>query len=225
MTAAAPKPGAAACFCKEVSMKESNYDITLRRMPGEFLKYDQQRMLRNFRLEHDADALYLPMLERRYRVDRRSGCISWTVDGQSWTPGGFNDSMTIYDLLCCAKDGCRLSGRYSRAENLRGAAFGADPARGLFDAFAARCDRAPEKLACACAALGGTRMEMGELSYQLPLFPFLPVILQFWSSDDEFPPSFKLMWDENTLDFLKFETVCYAATFLTERLGAKMDRL
>ena len=49
------------------------------------------------------------------------------------------------------------------------------------------------------------------------------MIVQFWSSDEEFPPVFKLMWDENTLQYLKFETVCYAAAFLTQRLRAKME--
>ena len=47
-------------------------------------------------------------------------------------------------------------------------------------------------------------------------------MVQFWSSDDEFPPVFKLMWDENVLAFLRFETVCYAARFLVMRLQAHM---
>ena len=34
-------------------MAQSNYDKTLARMPGEFLKYDQQRMIQNFHLAHD----------------------------------------------------------------------------------------------------------------------------------------------------------------------------
>ena len=38
-------------------MAQSNYDITLSRMPGEFLKYDQQRMIRMFCREYDAQYL------------------------------------------------------------------------------------------------------------------------------------------------------------------------
>ena len=81
----------------------------------------------------------------------------------------------------------------------------------------------PEALRAACLALGGREIPMGELSFEIPLFDFLPVMVQFWSSDEEFPPVFKLMWDENTLQYLKFETVCYAAAFLTQRLRAKME--
>ena len=36
------------------------------------------------------------------------------------------------------------------------------------------------------------------------------------------PPVCKLMWDENVLAFLRFETVCYAARFLVMRLQAHM---
>ena len=204
-------------------MGKTNYELTLERMPAEFLKYDQRRMIDGFHLEHDAAYLYLPFLARRYRVGRQSGVIEWTENGTDYFPGGFEDSMTVYDLLCCAKEGRSLSGRFCRAENLPGAAYGADPAKGMMDPFAALCDRAPEKLARACRELGGVDMGMGELSFRLPLFDFLPVIVQFWSSDEEFPPVFKLMWDKNTLQYLKFETVCYAAIFLTQRLRAKME--
>ena len=141
-------------------MGKTNYELTLERMPAEFLKYDQRRMIDGFHLEHDAAYLYLPFLARRYRVGRQSGVIEWTENGTDYFPGGFEDSMTVYDLLCCAKEGRSLSGRFCRAENLPGAAYGADPAKGMMDPFAALCDRAPEKLARACRELGGVDMGM-----------------------------------------------------------------
>lgn len=105
-------------------MGKTNYELTLERMPAEFLKYDQRRMIDGFHLEHDAAYLYLPFLARRYRVGRQSGVIEWTENGTDYFPGGFEDSMTVYDLLCCAKEGRSLSGRFCRAENLPGAAYG-----------------------------------------------------------------------------------------------------
>ena len=47
-------------------MAQSNYDITLSRMPGEFLKYDQQRMIRMFACLTGATAF-------RARLERLSG--------------------------------------------------------------------------------------------------------------------------------------------------------
>ena len=144
------------------------------------------------------------------------------MDIEGFREADYNEAMTIYDLLCCAKDGAALSGRYAQAEHLPGTMHGANPAKGAFDEFAARCDEDPEKLKKACLALGGVELPMGELSFQVPLFDFLTVMVQFWSSDDEFPAVFKLMWDENVLQFLRFETVCYAARFLVNRLQALM---
>lgn len=203
-------------------MAQSNYDKTLSRMPGEFLKYDQARMSRMFCPENDASYLYLRFLDRRYRVSRTEGTIEWQGE-PGWLPAGFLDAMTIYDLLCCAKDGAQLLGRYCQAEHLPGTIHGANPAKGAFDDFAESCDQAPEKLKKACAALGGHDLHTGEISFEIPMFDFLPVVVQFWSSDDEFPPVFKIMWDENVLAFLRFETVCYAARFLVARLQALMD--
>ena len=202
-------------------MAQSNYDKTLSRMPGEFLRYDQARMIRMFCPENDAAYLYLRFLDRRYRVSRTEGTIEWQ-DADTWRPAGFLDAMTIYDLLCCAKDGARLLGRYCQAENLPGTMHGANPAKGAFDDFAVSCDKDPDKLRAACEALSGRDLHTGEVSFEIPMFDFLPVVVQFWSSDDEFPPVFKIMWDENVLAFLRFETVCYAARFLVTRLQALM---
>ena len=57
---------------------------------------------------------------------------------------------------------------------------------------------------------------------RLPLFDFMPVILQFYESDEEFPPGVKLMWDENVTDYMKYETVWYAAGFIYNRLLSLM---
>ena len=192
-------------------------------MPGEFLKYDQQRMIRMFCHTYDAAFLYLRFLDRQYRISRQAGTIEWEAGKEDWKPAGFLDAMTIYDLLCCAKDGACLAGRYCQAEHLPGTMHGANPAKGAFDDFAADCDRDAEKLRSACRALGGRELPMGEVSFEIPMFDFLPIMVQFWSSDEEFPPVFKLMWDENVLAFLRFETVCYAARFLVMRLQVHMD--
>lgn len=202
-------------------MAQSNYDKTLSRMPGEFLRYDQARMGRMFCPENDASYFYLRFLDRRYRVSRTEGTIEWQSE-QSWLPAGFLDAMTIYDLLCCAKDDAHLLGRYCQAEHLPGTIHGANPAKGAFDDFAVSCDQAPDQLRAACRKLSGRDLHTGEISFEIPMFDFLPVVVQFWSSDDEFGPVFKIMWDENVLSFLRFETVCYAARFLVARLQALM---
>lgn len=45
-----------------------------------------------------------------------------------------------------------------------------------------------------------------------------------WSekSDEEFPPCLKVMWDENVLDFIKYETTYYVLDYLLERIKKEM---
>lgn len=200
----------------------TNHERVLMQMPQLFLKYDQRQMRSRF--EVGGEFLYLTLLAWRYRVSLTAGTVEYLTDGGAWTPAGYYDAMTIYDLLCCAKADAELSGRYCRAENLPGAAYGANPAKDLLAPFAAQCDRESEKLASACRKLGGVPLPVGEISFRLALFDCLPVILQFWSSDDEFPPELKVMWDENTLRFLKFETLWYATFHLIDRLREEMNR-
>ncbi|MDD6189473.1 MAG: DUF3786 domain-containing protein, partial [Clostridiales bacterium] len=67
-------------------------------------------------------------------------------------------------------------------------------------------------------ALGGRPYANGDIAYVLPLFDFLPVVFQFWLADDEFDASLNFLWDENTLDFMHFETTFFAAGHVLERL-------
>ena len=61
------------------------------------------------------------------------------------------------------------------------------------------------------------------MAYRLPLFPFLPLVLQFWDSDEEFGPVVKIMWDENVLRYMHYETTFYAVSHLWRRLAEEME--
>ena len=58
----------------------------------------------------------------------------------------------------------------------------------------------------------------------IPVFPFLPLYVQYWRGDEEFPPQLTLLWDKNTTQFLHYETVYYLTGFLLERLTALLER-
>lgn len=60
--------------------------------------------------------------------------------------------------------------------------------------------------------------------YELALFPFLPVIVRFWESDEEFPASLQILTDKNMLDYMHYETVMFALSHLMSRLKEEMDR-
>ena len=200
-------------------MRTSNYDQMRDRMETEFLNYDQEMMIRKYGLAHDNKYLYLTFVGRKCRVARDSGRVEWTEDDFCHAVhADYNVSMTIFDVLCYAKEDCCLSGRFTPVNQLKGTIQSASPGKDLFGKTAKQFDRHTEQLARACELLSGQKETVGDVSYRLPLFDFLPVILQFWESDEEFPPVLKLMWDENILSYMHFETTFFAAGHLLERL-------
>ena len=73
--------------------------------------------------------------------------------------------------------------------------------------------------------MGGEKAGAGDVSYNLPVFQALKLRLSFWDADDEFPASLSLLWDENVLDFMRYETTFYAAGYLLDRLSGWMNRI
>ena len=102
-------------------MALSNYEIMRNQMRGEFTKYDQQKMIDKFQLHYDSDYLYITFVGRANRIDRHTGVVEWSEDGLETThEADYNASMTIYDVLCWSKDGCKLSGKFCPSKMLKG---------------------------------------------------------------------------------------------------------
>lgn len=206
-------------------MTKSNYEQMKLQMQEQFLKYDQGTMIRRFDLEHDADYLYLRFVGRLYRVMRRTGRVEWTEDDfASVGEADYNEAMSIYDVLCCSKEGCRLSGELVAVNNLPGIVAGARSGNGMFDESARFFDGKIERLKLACQRLEGQPISQGDVGFRLKVFDFLPLEFRFWESDDEFPPSLSLLWDRNLLDYIHYETSYYIAGHLMKRLKALMQK-
>ena len=200
--------------------RRSNYDVARDRAEEAFPRYDQEAMIEKFRLAHDGDYIYVRFTSRDYRIDRRTGRVERLPEA---VHAGFNEVMTILDVLCESKPGARLSGEFVRVNDLDGITKTAYLGGNLFDGSAQAFAHRTEALRVACQRLGGTPGTVGDVSYTLPLFDFFPVMLQFWDGDEEFAPVLKLMWDRKTLDFMRYETTYYAAGRLLERLREEME--
>lgn len=51
----------------------NNYEYAKEKIRPEFLKYDQETMIRRFQLKHDPDYIYLPFVGSEYRISRQTG--------------------------------------------------------------------------------------------------------------------------------------------------------
>ena len=182
-----------------------------------FLQWDQRRMIQQFSLEHDDGFLYLPFFSEAYRICRRTGRVERIQADGTQREGNFEEVFSIYDALCREKKGM-LSGRYCSVNALPNVVRSSGLGERLYDEAVERFRGKTAELARACRQLGGAAEPGGDMAYRLPVFPFLPVIVRFWDGDDEFAPQMRLLWDERTQEFVRYETTYYIASHLLRRL-------
>lgn len=208
------------CVCRRMS----NYEITKRKMQKEFVKYDLEKMIQKFSLRHDADYIYIKFLGHTYRIHRTGGTVTWSDDGfVNSREAGYNEAMTIYDVLCDSKEGCKLSGEFVNMKNLSSIQGGSVTlGNSLFSDIEKFFDHKEKPLDEACKKLNGIEFGKGDVSYKILMFDFLPFVFTFWNSDEEFPASLQMFADKNVLDYMRYETVWFAVSHLLERLKEEM---
>ena len=202
-----------------------DYDLQVDIAKGIFLEYDQESLIRKFRLEADEQYLYLTYLNTPCRIGRSGGGIEEYIQGRWQECRSFSTVMTIYDLLCYHKgeSAPALIGQWCAVGNF--VVTGVTNTETFTKKYAAKFDGHIEELKATVQSLGGVlleRMAGADVTCQIPVTSFFPVLLQFWEGDDEFPPKLMLLWDRNTDQFMHFETTFYLQGDLLERLWNRM---
>lgn len=201
---------------------ESNYEKMKRQMAAQFLTYPQAEMIRRFGLTADADFLSFPFLGGDCRVERKTGKVWCRLDGDAaFYEADYNEAMTVYDLLCWSRPDASPAGRFVSIQSLSGV-YGAGQGDSLTARDAAALDHREADLRRALARLDGVPESGGDAAARIPLFGGLEILLRFWSSDEEFPPSLQLLWDAGILSYLHYETVWFAAGALLARIRRLM---
>lgn len=203
-----------------MSERTSNYDLMAEAARLEFLKWDQEQVISKLKVEHDDDFIYIPFFDQRHSISRSDGHVIRLSDGN---PAGFNAVMSIYDALCYSKPGAMISGEWKTLRNLSPHSnFGAS-GKDMHRQKAEKYSGQVEQLKKACESLGGRPESKADVGYRLNVFPFLPMLFQFWEGDEEFSPKLSFLFDANTMDFIHFETAWYVADALLQLLDKKFD--
>ena len=203
----------------------SNYEKMKNSVNNSFLQYSQENMIQKFSLQHDLDYLYITFIGHTYRINRHAGSVHWSDDHfQTTHDAGYNEVMTIYDVLCYSKGNCHLAHESVNLNSLSTVRTGNLTANNSF--FQRTADSFNQKTAAlrrACEKLSGKPLSKGDVAYELQLFSFLPVIIRFWEADEEFPASLQIIVDKNTLDYMHYETLMFALSHLFDRIREEMQ--
>lgn len=201
--------------------RRDNYAITAARVRQLFAEYDQQALARKVGAKLDGEYFYVDFLSERYRIHRLTGDIS-RFHGDAWVEANsFGEVLTLMDLICDSREDRHPTGNW---RNMRD--FGHGFHQQLLeqrDPWAERFQEQPEMFAKACEALGGEKYPLGDVAYALPVFGDLRVLIQLWFGDEEFPAKLRYLWDENALQYLKYETMFYAVPLVLKRIQEQME--
>lgn len=196
--------------------RRNNYAVAAAQARSLFAGYDHEVLARKLGVRLDGEYLYPSMLSRPYRIRRSNGDIS-RLDGTVWVEAnGFDESLTLLDLVCDSREDRSISGRWKAMGN-----FGHQFHQTLLeraDPWAQYLQEHPAQMEAACRALHGEKYPIGDSAYVIPLFEDLCVLLKLTYGDDEFPASVHWFWDENALQYLKYETMYYAVGLLRSHL-------
>ena len=203
--------------------RTNNYLIQARQAKRRFLTYDQAKLIRKLRIKADESFLYVTMLGQTYRINRKNADIERQRDGGWIDANAYEEVMTLLDLICDSRPDRHLSGRWKNMT-----AFGMQFHQNLLepglDPWAELFQSRPEDFRRACLAMGGRSLGSADMGYALELFDGLPMAIQLWMGDDEFPARLRYLWDENADMYIRYETMYFAKALLLDRIREEMDR-
>lgn len=201
--------------------RTDNYAIQAQSAKDRFLTYDQQKLIAKFPLRHDAQYLYLTMLGCPYRLCRATGDLERQEHG-IWCDGNsFGEVMTLLDILCDSKDLRCISGRWKQMQHF-GLMFHQNLLEDKRHPLAEAFDRDETALRQACFDLGARTIPGGDFGCAFELFDGLSIGMLFWHGDEEFAPRLRYFWDDNALQYLRYETMYYAVGLLEQRLKERL---
>lgn len=200
----------------------SNYLTQAAQAKLRFLTYDQQRLIEKLGVQADEMYIYVNLLRQQHRLNRHTGDLQREWDGGWVDANSYEEVMTLLDLVCDSQQDRFLSGKWKSMGNF-GLQFHQKLLEQKRDPVAEAFERDPAGLRRACMALGGRRIPGCDIGYAMELFDGLEIGLQFWYGDEEFYPRLRYLWDENALQYIRYETMYFAVNLLLRRLREWMD--
>lgn len=199
--------------------RTDNYAIQAQNAKALFLSYDQKELTEKLHLESDTAYLYTAFLGVPYRIARDSGDLE-RLDGKTWTDANsFDEVLSVFDLVCDSREDRHPAGIWKNMTD-----FGHQFHQNLMesrDPLADFAQEQPEAYRTALEKMGARPIKGADIAYAVPVFDSLEMALFFWAGDEEFLPRIRYLWDENALQYIRYETMYYVVGCLRARIFQK----
>ena len=199
-----------------MKIKVSNYEIQSDVAREAFLTFDFEDIVKKLDLKQDNEYLYVKFINNEYRLGKKSSEIQRIEENSTYIDAGFYEIMSILDLLDNLKN---LSKEELKAsKNFVANAGNKQRNSWIFlknaKAFSGKID----KLEKACKELGGIKIDNGDVGYIIDIFDYIKVMFVYYDEDSDFESEIKVLWTDNILKFVHYETTYYMLEYLFEKM-------
>lgn len=198
----------------------NNYEIQMCQWEQRMQSLSPSELLKKIpSLKLEGDQLQLLHFGRLIALDLPTGRLRCLSDSNILS---MDLKLNIYTFLWYCKEGATLSGEFLSFHGIKDVSpFGPAFQRTVLELLAATFEGKPELLKQAVLSLGGK--QINEHSFVLQAFSTLPVGINFWDGDDEFPAQANILFDENSCDFIHPESLVTIAIEAMHRLAEQVD--
>lgn len=191
----------------------SNYEIMLQNAMKRFCSYDITVLSQKSGVTDRGEYLETWFFGIPTQICKKTGQV--TVGGE---PADFCETLSVFDWLCDGKTNAKASGEFCPVSSLPGVMVRGSGLTMQAPEIADYIDNHPDEFKEICKKLDGKNIDIDDLCVELEIFPGLSMLMKFYHSDEEFPPSVTFLWDKNILSFVRYETVYYIAGVLKKHL-------
>ena len=191
----------------------NNYDKMLQAAQARCARFDMAALAVKSGVEDTPTQLKTNFFGQTVLVSKADGAV--TVDG---TAASFGQALSVYDWLCDRKADAASSGEFCPVSSLPGVYVSGKGLGMQMPTLAKRIHEDPLAFSKIMRTLGAAEIPLGDMGWKMDIFPGFPMQLKFYFGDDEFAPQLTLLWDKNSLQFVRYETLYYIAGCLHERL-------
>lgn len=187
----------------------SNYEKQSEDWRQKFLTMDQEDICRRLpEIRKTREKLLLWHYGREFAVDRGDGTIQCVSDEETVD---VMPRLNIYTLFWYARKDAVQTGKWVPFRELKDASpFTKAFQQGILEPLAATFSGQEALLEAAVKKLRGERISAS--GFQLSAFSCIPVRLNFWDADDEFPAQANLLFDSSATGFDHVESIVTIAT-------------
>lgn len=127
--------------------------------------------------------------------------------------------LTMLAYYFSVSDGAPMTGEWIAFNQIPGGLFYAQAFQGYSgDELAKAFGNDAEAFMAANEQLGGRREFFGNLAYSYQVLPRVPIMVVCWLGDEDFPPSYRILFDSNAHHHLVTDAYAILGSHLARRL-------